>query len=87
MHTPTDLRTRLSRPKEHSVPKLPPKDPRDIGPEAIVKQSSIGLPQWLWKRLDEISEATGYTRNEIFREAMRAWVDEQEVAPARKSSK
>lgn len=69
------------------MPTLPPKDPRDIGPEAALKQFSISLPAWLWKRLDSIGEAEGYTRNELFREIMRQWVDEFDTKPARKSAK
>lgn len=63
---------------------LPPKDPRDIGPDATIKQSSIGLPSWLWKRLEEVMRVEGYERNEMLREVLRQFVDEH---AARQSSK
>lgn len=88
MQTPPDLRTRLGRNKSDGpVPTLQPKDPRDIGPTGVVKQSSIGLPTWLWKRLAEICEAEGYERNEIFREVMRQFIDEHDAKQPRKSAK
>ncbi len=88
MINPTDLRTRMRRNKEGApVATLPPKDPRDIGPEAVVKQSSIGLPVWLWKRIEEVMKAEGYERNELFREVLRQFVDEHAAKQPKKVSK
>ncbi len=69
------------------MPDLPPKDPRDIGPKAVVKQNSVGLPEWLWERLDEIGKSTGYSRSELFREVMKSWVDEVDAKQPRKGAK
>ncbi len=69
------------------MPTLPPKDPRDIGPEAKVVQSSIGLPVWIWKKIDDVVEKEGYSRNEVFREVMRQFFDEREGKAPRKTSK
>ena len=70
------------------MPELPPKDPRDIGPEGKVKQKSIGLPQWLWARLEELGDVRGYSPSEIVRLLAKQWVDEQDAkAPAKKSTK
>lgn len=80
------LRGHARRNKEQPVPTLPIKDPRDIGPEANVKQYSIGLPGWLWKELDALGETTGYTRNELFREVMRQFIDETNAKSSGKKS-
>jgi hypothetical protein len=57
-----------------SVIKIPPKDPRDVGAKS--KQLSISLLEWMWKRVDEVAEAEGYTRNELMREVVRSFVNE-----------
>lgn len=70
-----DLRKGRSVPKDGApMPKIPQKDPRDIGAEP--EQKSISLFDWQWKRLDEIAEKEGYTRNELLREIMRGGIDE-----------
>lgn len=79
MDKPTDLRSQLRRNKEPVVPTLPPKDPRDIGPKSELKQLSVSLPIWLWERLDEIGKGSGYGRNEMFREVMKQFADEQDA--------
>lgn len=61
------------------MPKLPAKDPRDIGPGAKPSQKSVNLPAWQWKRIDEICEAQGYSMTEFFREIVRSFVDEYDA--------
>lgn len=59
------------------MPKIPPKDPRDVGSKA--EQNSISLLAWQWKRVDEIAEALGYNRNELMREMLRGCIDEYDA--------
>lgn len=74
---PTQLRNGRGAPKDSRVPKIPAKDPRDVGSKAT--QNSISLLAWQWKRLDEIAEALGYNRNELMREMLRGCIDEYDV--------
>ncbi len=57
--------------------KLPPKDPRDIGPQGKVKQRSVGLPIWMWKAIDETCERDGYTGSELFRVVLKQFIDDR----------
>lgn len=82
MNAPNDLRDRRLQNKDDAVPTLPPKDPRDIGPKAKMKQNSVNLPLWLWERLDEIAEQNGYTRNEAINALLRQFVDERDATAA-----
>ena len=73
--SPSNLRTPYrSRKREKTVPKLPAKDPRDVGAKA--KQYSASLLEWMWVRIDDIAEAEGYTRNELMREVARSFINE-----------
>lgn len=66
------------------MPKLPARDPRDVGPKAAAKQFTVTLPEWLVEKLDEIGKAERYTRNEVVREVMRQFADEWDAAQAGK---
>lgn len=78
-----------SRKRAQTVPKLPAKDPRDVG--ARSKQLSVSLLEWMWARVDDIAESEGYTRNELMREIARSfineWDAEQQAAKAEQTKK
>lgn len=59
------------------MPKIPPKDPRDVGSKS--EQNSISLLSWQWKRIDEMAEALGYNRNELMRELIRGCINEYDA--------
>ena len=84
-----NLRDLEDRNKTLAVPTLPPREPRDIGPDAKVEQISTGMPKWLWKKLAEIAETDGYSRNEVITIVMRQFADEwdEKRKSTRKSSK
>ncbi len=85
--TQTSLRPSRTKTKEQDVP-IVDRDPRDVGPKSKAVQFTITLPEWMNERVEAISKAKGYTRNEFVREAVRQLVDEVDALPgAKKSSK
>lgn len=82
----TALRTRRTKTKDADVPIIPDRDPRDVGPKSAAKQLTVTLPEWMYERVEAISRAKGYTRNEFVREACRQLVDEMDGLKAEKKS-
>ncbi len=80
------LRIRRQRNKGVDVPKLPTRDPRDVGPKSVAKQFTITLPAWLLEKIDEVAEAELYTRNEAVREVLRQFVDEWDAAQVKRGA-